>query len=329
MRDLIEEYADSLARLSGTPFQDEVCARLQGAILGFQTVPAKPHGDAGLDGFSHDGDRGYCCYGLEHDAFKRNDHRETAIVKKFRSDLRRLCELGAKGKKLVRIESPEMATILPAGQKLKHIQLLVNWFESHRILSPILSAFGEYKKASECRHVDPNATVNVVGPRQLANSYAIDEETIYRSQQRVFIQRVQEISDGVEIEESRNFESKMASLREIRPDQLDAIDALVEQLLESWRTSLAVERELDETLPDLHRLLEQSRRQILTRVGELMLETDQPWTALRRASLDAEEILKRNFHRQFGPLIADVSSGEIARLIGECPIGWDKPEGLG
>ena len=52
---LVQEYFESLAALSGNDFQAEVCARLQSVILSFQTVPAKPHGDAGLDAFSHEG----------------------------------------------------------------------------------------------------------------------------------------------------------------------------------------------------------------------------------------------------------------------------------
>ena len=58
-------------------------------LIGFQTIPSKPHGDAGLDGLSHNGTRGYCCYGLEHNGFKNNKSRERAIVKKFAGDLRR------------------------------------------------------------------------------------------------------------------------------------------------------------------------------------------------------------------------------------------------
>ena len=60
----VDAYATTLASLTGNAFQAEVCARLQSAVLGFQTIPSKPHGDAGLDGFSHVGTQGYCCYGL-------------------------------------------------------------------------------------------------------------------------------------------------------------------------------------------------------------------------------------------------------------------------
>ena len=77
---LIEEYARTLAALEGDDFQLEVSARLRGVIIGFQNVPARPQGDAGLDAFSHNGEHGYCCYGPEHDAFKTNQSRETGMT---------------------------------------------------------------------------------------------------------------------------------------------------------------------------------------------------------------------------------------------------------
>jgi hypothetical protein len=99
---LVEQYARTLSELSEGDFQAEVCARLQSVILSFQTIPSKPHGDAALDGISHAGEHGYCCYGPKHDAFKRAKDRENAIVKKFRSDLGRVFELDFKSKKLIR-----------------------------------------------------------------------------------------------------------------------------------------------------------------------------------------------------------------------------------
>src|SRR5256885_2102066 len=111
------EYARGLSSLEGDEFQLEVCAFLYNVIIGFQSVPAAPHGDAGLDAFSDSGKKGYCCYGPKHDEFKTSNAREKAIVKKFSSDLRRLFELETKGKTLVVKESPEMETILPKDRK--------------------------------------------------------------------------------------------------------------------------------------------------------------------------------------------------------------------
>ena len=322
---LVQEYIESLAALSANDFQAEVCARLQSVILSFQTIPAKPHGDAGLDAFSHHGKRGYCCYGLEHNEFATNKQREIAITNKFRADLRRLFELAFQGKKLVRADSAEMKTILPDGQKLEHIELVANWFESHRVLNPILTALTEYKAASQCRYVDQNASAIIVGPKELANRFAVDEITIIRARQRVFINAVKVAAQAVTINDPRDFDSKMTTLRQIRPDRISAIHSLAEQLRANWRMAIAFDKQLDETLPMLHKTLEENRSRVLTKVAALMLASSEPWTQLGQAAQIAEEILKEAFGKQFGELVYDVSSGEIARLIGECPIGWEAP----
>ena len=216
---IVHEYAQSLASLSGDDFEAEVCARLQSVNLGFQTVPAKPHGDAGLDGLSHNGECGYCCFGPGHDEFKQNRSREAAITKKFKADLRRLFELDIKSGKLIKSENSEMAKILPKGRKLRHIQLIVNWFESHRVIGPISTATDEYRNVSECRYVARDVSVVVIGPRDLANNYAVDELTIVRSRQRVLSWRVQDAASKIEIADATDFDDKMRTLQLIRPDR--------------------------------------------------------------------------------------------------------------
>jgi hypothetical protein len=246
-------------------------------ILSFQSFPAKPQGDAGLDGISHNGEHGYCCYGPEPDEFKTAKDREKAVAEKFKSDLRKLFELDFDKRKLVRTENTEIATILPDGQTIKHIKLIVNWFESHRVLNPISTATSQYKQISSCRYVDPGASVVVWGPKDLAGSYAVDESTILRSRQRIFFKEVQTAAEHVEIENPINFGTKMATLREIRPQHVCAIERLTAQFLGDWRVALAFERKIDETLPSLHQSLEDSRRRILQRVAQLMICSDTPW----------------------------------------------------
>lgn len=324
---LAESYARLLAGLEGDAFQAEVCARLTSVIVGFQTIPATPHGDGGLDGVSHAFTHGYCCYGPEYKAAKTNRERVDDIVGKFADDLRKLFELDTNGKKLVHKDNDELGTILPKREKLVLLELIVNWFEDHRILGRIGAAFAACKKASRCRYVDQTAQWAIFGPKQIASRYAVDEFTIARVQQSSFIERVQEAAQTVQtvpIGHAKDFDRKLAILREIRPEQILAIDVMAENFRSNWRTALALERELGDTVPTLHHALELGRQQIATRVTTLMRGSNEPWTQLDRASEIATQILNRDFGAAYGTLVPTVATGEVARLIGECPVGWEK-----
>lgn len=323
----VELYASTLTALTGDAFQAEVCARLQSVVLGFQNIPAKPFGDAGLDGFSHGGRQGYCCYGPELKSYRQNRSLEKAIVDKFKEDLQKILELQFQKKVLTPCLNTEMSTVLPTGQKLIHIHLIVNWFESHRVINPIHTAFAEYKELSEMRYVEANATVAILGPNELANRWSVDEMTLVRAQQKNFYQSVQEAAKTVVIENPKTFDEKMALLREMRPDQLAAISNLIDQYLLKWRMALAFDIRLNETMPSLHQTLETSRSRIVTKIATLMIGSSKPEAELGRAQEIANEILSTEFGSLYGSMLDDIAAGEVARLIGECSIGWGRPGG--
>ena len=57
-----------------------------------------------------------------------------------------------------------------------------------------------------------------------------------------------------------------------------------------------------------------------------MIASDKPWTELGRAGNIARTTLAPDFEKTFGTtLLGAISNGEVARLIGECPIGWEVP----
>jgi hypothetical protein len=318
------EFAKGLSLLSGTDFQSAVCAHLGEALIGFQTIPAQPQGDGGLDAFSHGGLHGYCCYGPDHNAFKTNRSREAMIIKKYCADLRRLLELGTKGKQLVRLPNPELGSILPQGQRLQKITLIVNSFDSHRIIGPILTKFNEYKRASACNYVSQDAEVVIQGPNELASLYGVTEVSLDRAQRRGFEKRILASARDVTIDDPRTFDKKMGVLLEIRPDRKDAIKNLAEGLRASWRTALAFEKDLSSTVPSMHESLDAARQRILRKVSTLMLTSSDPWKELSEATEIALKILGDDFKACSGGLGEDVASGEVARLIGECTIDWQQ-----
>jgi len=164
----------------------------------------------------------------------------------------------------------------------------------------------------------------VIGPKELANRYAVDEVTITRARQRVFLQKVKSKAAGLVLANTEKFDLKRDLLKQMVPGQAGQIDDLWRELQSCWRMALAFEQELSDTLPNLHRDFEANRARILKRVLMLMLASPEPWKVLDQATELATEILQKDFEKLYGMLIEDVSSGEIARLIGECPIGWEK-----
>src|SRR5208282_5569091 len=142
---------------------------------------------------------------------------------------------------------------------------------------------------------------------------------------RVLIQRVQKKAEKVTLGSTEKFDKKMADLKEILRTKDDTVDLLRIELQTAWRKASAFEQELGDTLPVMHRELEANRSRILAKVSMVMVATTEPWTQLGNATNIASEVLRRDFDKLCGMLIDDVSTGEIARLIGECPVGWEKP----
>jgi hypothetical protein len=324
-RDLDEQYAVLLEQLHGNDFQLEVAARLKAGLVSFIPVPAKPQGDGGLDGISHNGTVGYCCYGIEHNAFKRDTQRVKAIVEKFADDLLRLFELSWQRKKFVPRSNAALDTILPKGQALEHVELIPNWFHSHEILGPLLTKFAEYKAASGCRFVKSTATLSVSGPRELANTYAIDERALMAIQARGFSKRVVQVAAMLPVSKDQpTFDGKIEVLREITPaERSGAVQTLTAGLREGWRLALGFEHELDQSSPIHHQVLDQAKKRIAFRVSAIMQSANNQWLEVPRAADIAREELAE-LRSIYGSIVDDVAPGEIARLIGECTIGWMK-----
>jgi hypothetical protein len=112
---LVDAYIKALSELEEFAFPRAIVQRLLVVLNNFQSVPTYPQGDGGLDGHSHKGTKGYCCYGLKYDTAKTPQQRSKQIVKKFSSDLQRLYELEPKGKtKLIHKDNHALFSIFGA-----------------------------------------------------------------------------------------------------------------------------------------------------------------------------------------------------------------------
>src|SRR5688500_4754115 len=108
-RSNLDDYEKLIGKLEGNAFEEEVCARLQSIIVDFQHIPAKPHGDGGLDGLSHGQERAYCCYGPEQEVRKlENKGLKDDILNKFSNDLRKLFEIEFEKRKLKHAPNGEL-----------------------------------------------------------------------------------------------------------------------------------------------------------------------------------------------------------------------------
>jgi hypothetical protein len=321
------DYAKLVGALEKEEFEEEICAFLGTYIADFQRVPAKPSGDAGLDGLSHGQTHAYCCYGPEQEPWKKNlSGLKDDILEKFRSDLRRLFELKFDAKnKLIPNPNAEMATILAPGRKLTNIYLVVSWFETHRIIGPLNKSFAQYKAASSCTYIDVTAQPTIWGPHDLATRWVVDELALFRVENRALIAKVkQALLSGVTPPAHDKFDAKFEYLRIKSPERKAAIDALDDYFRKSWGGALALDNELAATSVALHEALEMARTQTTIAAHIQSQLTSEPMELLEYMRNEVRSKLGDVFGERLGALSPQVADGEIARLIGECPINWSK-----
>lgn len=318
-------YQQLLGTLEGNDFQDEVCAHLQGHITDFQRVPAKPSGDGGLDGLSHGQERAYCCYGPEQEPVKLKNKTglRDDIVAKFSADLRKLFELSFVDKRLQVSPNKELGTILGDGNKIKHVFLVVSWFESHRVVGPLNTAFGRYKKVSEHRFLDASATMTIWGPKDLASRAEVDEQTLFRIENRgLWKQLLNARVDSIPADAAGDFDAKFSDLRARNPGKTAQVDLLAQDLRQAWAAAIALDNQLAATSVGLHEALENARKDAATTARIHSMGTGSPNQLILEVQRNVVAQLGQNFGQRLGGMTSKIAHGVVAGLIGECPLDW-------
>jgi hypothetical protein len=323
-RSNLADYEKLIGKLEGNAFEDEVCARLQTIFVDFQRVPAKPHGDGGLDGLSHGQERGYCCYGPEQEVRKlENKGLKEAIVNKFSSDLRKLFELETENKKLKHAANEELATIMGDSHKIKSVHLIVSCFESHRVIGQLNTNFEKYKVESQMKFVDAAATMTVWGPTDLATLGAVDEHTLFRIQNPALIACVQAASAAELVKDvSGGFDAKFDDLKRRRPGCAANIDGIAAKLREAWAAAIALDNDLSKNSLGLHQVLESVRTSAALSAQVKSMSATDPYHLIEVMREEVAVQLEQGFGNRFGPLTPRITHGVVAGLIGECPIDW-------
>lgn len=322
----VDAYVKALSVLEGSAFQAAIVRRLLVALNHFEAVPDKPQGDGAADGLSHKKTRAYCCYGLSYDAAKTPAQRSKEIVRKFSLDLLRLFELERDGKtKLVHRENSKLLDIYGAvpstAERISHISLIANWFESNTILGPLHQNVKKFKAASQCRWVSEDADVVLRGPKEFVAQYGVDEATMLWMRHGDLFDQIEQEAPTVTVTHGPSFDSKMEAAEAFVPGFEDEVRELASSLRADWQRAIAFERKIADRLPTLHRALERGRRQLKARV--LTSTPGNPWQTITDSQRTGEEILTADFAGQYGPgFVRDLASGEVARFVGVCTINW-------
>lgn len=298
---------------------------LRTCFVDFQRIVGKPQGDGGLDGLSHDQEHAYCMYGPTFDPKRRKTlpkQLEKDIIKKFKGDLRKLFELKGRDEDLLFKENTEIKTILADGKKIQHIRLIVNNYESHQILGPLNTAKSLYCSVSRCAHVADSVSLVVWGPKDLSELTAVDEQMLFRAEQRQAQERLEQAiaSSAKPAPDCHEFDEKFDWL--VAEGRMS--DAQVARirgpLLDAWTKAILLDRHLANIAPSLHRRLEQ------VRASSVVDAALQPQTALEAIN-GLRAILRERLESELLPalsknLLQDAANGETARFIGECPLDW-------
>lgn len=318
------DYQKLIGKLEGDAFEGEVCSRLQTIFVDFQRIPAKPQGDGGLDGLSHSQERGYCCYGPEQEVRKMNNQGlKDAIVTKFGDDLRKLFELESCNRTLKHALNGELETIMGEDRKIKHVYLIVSWFESHRVIGPLNTRFTKYKAASQLRFVEAAATLTIWGPKDLAALGAIDEFTLFRIENPSLIKNVQTASAANLVKDGGGeFDAKFDDLKMRRPSCAARIDGLAEKFRDAWAAAIALDNDLSKNSLGLHQILESVRSDAALSAQIKSLSATDPYLLIEKMGEEVKDRIDKEFGNRFGPLTPRIAQGVVAGLVGECPIEW-------
>lgn len=254
-------FAERLARLVGDDFQKAVCGVLAKNFLHFQPVVAKPSGDGGIDGISHDCDVIYCCYGLDISAVKQLNTADikNQVANKFRTDIRRILELEPvakkkkNGPKWTKAPNTTIAGLWPKGRKAKHIKCICNWNEHSGVFKAINDHYAEYKDHSDMTYVDASCTVTFLGPKDFVSWVVVDETSLLRLENAGFIKILGGPGTTPPAPTTTSkFVQKFDLLTTAYPERKQELEEMRDGLIGDWTALLCRLNQIENELPQIH-----------------------------------------------------------------------------
>lgn len=325
------EYAQLLGQIYGDEFQEEIIFLLTRTYLDFQRIAQKPHGDGGFDGLSHGLTHGYFCYGLDLQPTSKTtpDELRTKVARKFREDFRKIFELKYEGKALVHEENSRLATVLTAGKKVKHLRLIANYAEDHRLIGDLNQSWTEYKQASACRFIDDTCGWHLWGPDDICGNLIIDEIALFRIKEPNIANIISEIENTEPHQlppptiTTDNLEDKIMALN----NDKEFIEEQKEYILTDWRRHLFMMQKFNTHIPDYHKRLEvlvkksAAEANFASVAGPKAAPTELVRNVREKIYFGAKAILCPAMPDSVAQEFADWT---VARMIGHCPLDWRK-----
>lgn len=313
-----QAFREFLQGLEGAEFEDQVCAHLSRCIPEFQPIPDP---DGGLDGFSHRGEVGYCCYGPEEVHVRTARTAKpliTAIVKKFRADLLRLFEVDGAGHR----PNKELEAILPSGIKLRTIYLICSWFRASALIGPLNDHAKELASLSQCRFVASDVGIVVWGPKQLLGCYPADERSAALAIRSDFARRVGERAKATGLPEGQvsHFDRKAEDLTSTA--NREDVEAWARDAKATWSISLGFEREASDNFPNIHEQWERLKGDVSRTLRRIAVTSSgPPAERLEAGYAQALSILRDGLDgTPAAAVLGQLAQGEVARNIGECTL---------
>ena len=180
-------------------------------------------------------------------------------------------ELEPEGKKkFVHKENSTLLSIFgavpPQCDRICHVTLIANWFESNTALGAIKQSKATYAVASQCRWVAAEADVVLRGPKEFADQYGTDESTMMWLKHQELLAKLEADAPLIDVPYGPTFDTKMQAAEALLPDAKDDVRQVAATLRADWQWSIAFEQHLSDRLPQLHAALERGRKQLLMRV---------------------------------------------------------------
>jgi hypothetical protein len=317
------ECARKLAQLEGDDFEEAITGLLANNHQDFQSIPAAPQGDGGLDGLAENFTVGYCCYGIENVDTLVPKAIAQKTLDKFKADLMRILEFDPnKLKQPTLYPNTTLAKVLPANTKLKHIYLVVNSFKSNTVIGPLNTWFAAIKPKSNCTYVEPACTITIEGPHEITNRLTVTPSYQARLESSLLSKMLsQPTAPKTGPSDLSGFEDKMNVLASVSNPA--RVQALRKSFLQQWLSQLGMLEELNNNHPQAHKrifaTIEAIREEVLLkflgatprslaeRLGVFETElADRLHTEIPLPKQDAQRFARR----------------VTSQLVGECDIDW-------